>query len=549
MAEDVVLYLNRPPAWQHLSGGLVKALEDLPAKLQKAPAIQWVATVKSLVSKGAAKQAEVDDCELVKWLEDPLLGEKRPVTREDLITRVKERQVTLKEVTLGNPRYESWSHMGLVRNDRTARYAEVLFIANDQKANIQDRLEAIEWEMDQFNFDLERLSSNPEAVLQLEKERRQLLTDLPKAWEYKAPHFTESAGRHGKNLLAHGRELVWGDTYLIEEVQSDWGQRGRINDWKTIPRGPFVTDTKLWAGLVVRRMLQRAAMIPQVKKVAWIRGSMRNGGKQVQEDNLDDFYLKVVRSIVDKAIAKGNGKTAIANLRLGDTVCADVPCFEMTDSVREQLRGTQPMYSLTSVRHEPHVFTDDRRAAFFARAKHMLGSVKHVMLVDRLYDIATGRAVPGRLVNRVMQIALNAEDPEFVLDHECFHYAMRNLFIESERHVVLREFVPGSELNRRTYDTLVERGEKDASAQCLASAEEAAAHGFALWARGTLDMGQSPARGFFEEVRVLFCDLVAWFNRTIQQEQCTTSEDVFKALLNGERAHREDGVQRWRQAA
>lgn len=535
MASDVIRYLNRQPLL--MVGGLVQALEELPAKLQKAPANQWVATLKSLIGNGKAKQAEVDDCQVVDWLQDAILGDKRSVTREEVVTRVKNRQVTVKEVTLGSPQYQTYSHASIA--GAGAQYAEVLFIANSERANIQDRLEEIEWEMDQFNFDLELLSAHPEKVLELEKERHHLMTDLPKAWEYQAPHFTQSAGKHGKNLIAHGRELVFGDTYLIEEVQSDWGQRGRRADWKGIPKGPFVTDTKLWAGLVVRRMLQRAATNPQVRKVAWIRGSMRNGGKQVTEDSLDDFYLKVVRGIVDKAIAKPGGKSRLQNMQIGAHLLPDIPCFEMTDAVREHLVKAQPLYSLTSVRREPHVFDDERRTAFFARARHMIGSVRHVMLVDRLYDIVTGRQVPGRLINRVLQVALNAEDPEFVLDHECFHYAMDALFFDTERKLIEREFAPGSDLNERTREALLAAGEGAAAQQCLQSAEEAAAHGFALWARGRLDVGASPARGFFQEVKTLFLDLVAWVNRTVHGEECTCTEDVFKALLNGQCATKE----------
>lgn len=549
MTQDVVHYLNREP--QLMAGGLVKALEELPAKLQKAPPVQWIATVKSLIGKGAAKQAEVDDCELITWLERAAQGDKRSIGRDEILDHVKNRQVTVKEVTLAEPRYASYSHLRLVETlpALNASYREVLFIANSERANLQDRLEEIEWELEQFNFDIERLSAEPEAVLQLEEERYRLKTDIPKAWDFSSHHFTAQAGKHGRNLIAHGRELVYGDTYLIEEVQSDWGQRGRKADWKGVPTGPFVTDTKLWSGLVVRRMLQRAALLPQVKKVAWIRGSMRNGGVIVGEDKLDEFYLKVVRGIVDKAISKAGGKSQLQNLTIGGNILADVPCFEMSEQVRAQLQSTQPLYSLAKVRPTVHAFSDARRTAFFERAKHMLGSVKHVRLVDRVYDLATGTQVPGRFFNNVVQVALNAAEPEFILDHECFHYGMTNLFYDHEREIILREFAPGSELNRRTHDTLLALGERAASQQCLHSAEEAAAHGFALWARDKLDMQRSPAKGFFQELRVLAGDLLAWFNRTVQKQECTCSEDVFKALLNGHRAEEEPTRARWREPA
>lgn len=544
MAQDLTLYLNRDPAL--MQGSLVRALEELPAKLQKAPASQWLATIKGLLGKGAAKQAEVDDCELLQWLDNPTVDAKRAMTREELISYVKNRLTTVKEVTLGTPQYQTWSHAMHVPG---SRYEEVLFIANSERANIDDRLEEVDWQLEQYNFDLEKLSSDPQGVLRLEAERQELLGNQKKAWDYAAPHFTQSAGKYAKNLIAHGRTLRFGDTFMIEEVQSDWGQRGRKADWKDIPKGPFVTDTKLWAGLVVRRLLQRAATDPSVRTVAWIRGSMRNGGLQVTEDKLDEFYLKVVRGIVDKAISKAGGKTMLRNIQIGATTVPDVPCFEMTDEVRKQLQAVQPLYSLVGLRRDSHKFDDARCQAFFARAQHMLGSVKHVRLVDQVYDVASGRRVAGRFTPRLVQVALNADNPEFVLDHECFHYAMEHLLADHEREVIRRDFAPGSQLNNRTYETLVGMGERDASAQCLASAEEAAAHAFGLWARGKLDVNEREVGGIFRDLRILVSDCVAWLKRTVMGHRCTSSEEVFKALLNGERAEPQTRPARQREAA
>jgi hypothetical protein len=545
MAHDRIVYLNREPAF--MRAGLVSGLEALPAKMQKAPGSQWRAAIKSIVGKGQAKQAEIDDCDVEAFLQGANGIDRPGVLRSELIDYVKNRQVTVKEVTLGEPKYRSWSHAAHVPQ---SAYAEVLFIANSERMNLQDRVEEIDWELEQFNFDIDKLSQDPSAVLRLEDERRQLLVNIPKAWDYTAPHFTQEGGKYAKNLIAHGRELVYGDTYLIEEVQSDWGQRGRKNKWAQVPKGPFVTDTKLWAGLVVRRMLQRAAMNPQVKKVAWIRGSMRNGGLQVTEDNLDEFYLQVVRGIADKAIAKAGGKTQLRNLQLGSHLLADVPMFEMTDAVREHLQGTQPLYSLTRLQARAHEFDDEQRLAFHARARHIIGSSRHVLLVDRVYDIATGRQVPGRYLNRVVQVSLHAGDPEYVLDHECVHYAVdQNLLYAHETEILMREFQPGSELNRRTAATLERLGEHMAARQCAASWEEAAAHGFALWARDKLDVSDKPVQGIFADLRVLVSDTVAWFKRTVLQYQCTNVQEVFGALLNGERAEPERRGARWREPA
>jgi hypothetical protein len=534
---DIVSYLNKPPGV--MLGSLVPALKALPAKLIKAPAAQWVQTVKALASKGV-KQAEIDDCQILAWLESEDLGKTRTITRGELIEQVERKQVTVKEVVLGTPVYRAYSHWGALspEQQQKAKYAEVLFIANSERANLEDRLEEIDYELEQFNFDIERLSREPQAVLQLEKERAAVISDVPKAYDYEAPHFTESIeGKHSKNLIAHGRELVFDDTYLIDEIQSDWGQSGRRNEWRGVPRGPFVTDTKLWAGLVLRRMMQRAAHLPHIKRVAWIRGSMRNGGMQVTEDMLDEFYLKTVRGIADKLISKVGGKVELRSLKVGQTLLADVPTFEMTDPVRAELLKAQPLYSLSGLRKAPLPLDQDRRDAFFARAKHMLGSARHVRLVDRVYDVASGNQVAGRYVNRLAQVSLQAEEPEFVLDHECFHFAMDNLFREHERRVVLDEFAPGSVLNARTRDALIRLNDRAAAEQC-ADAGEAAAHGFALWARGKIDLEESPVKGFFQELRVVIGDALAWFRRTVLDQECVTAKEVFTSLLEGGYADR-----------
>lgn len=488
MAEiDQVTYLNKPPGV--MTGSLVLAIKALPAKLQKAPAAQWLTTLKSLASKGV-KQAEIDDCQIVEWLDSDGLGKNRPVTRDELIEQIERKQVTVKEVVLGKPQYQSYSHWGALSSEQKAKavYREVLFVANSQRANLEDRLDEIEYELEQYNFDLERLSANPQGVLQLEKERSEVLLNVPKSYDYDAPHFAQGVeGKHAKNLMAHGRELVFGDTYLIDEIQSDWGQRGRKDDWRNIPRGPFVTDTKLWAGLVLRRMMQRAAAMPNVKRVSWIRGSMRNGGMQVTDDKLDDFYMKTVRGIADKVLGKVGVKVHLQTLKIGLTSLADVPSFEMTEDLRAELLKAQPLYSLSGLTRTPEPMDKDRRDAFFSRAEHMLGSVRHVKLVDRLYDVATGNQVAGRYINRLAQVSTRAENPEFVLDHECFHFAMENLLRGHERNIILSEFAPGTALNARTRDALLRQNDRGAADQC-GSAEEAAAHGFALWSRNLLSL-------------------------------------------------------------
>jgi hypothetical protein len=532
---DKVVYLNRG-AHPLLAGTLISVINSLPAKLQKAPPDQWIATLKSQVSKGAVKQPEIDDCEVIPWLE-MRKSIKEPITREELLKAINTRQVTVKEVALGSPQYKSYSHKGFASSQ--AVYTELLFIGNSEKANMEDRIAEVEWELEQFNFDISRLSEDPDAVFRLEQERSELMRDSVKAYDFRWSHFSENiSGKHGKNLFAHGRELVDGPMYLVDEVQSDWGQQGRIKEWKGISKAPFVTDTKLWAGLVMRRMMQRAALNPAVEKFYWIRGSMSNGGARAGPSKLDEFYLKVMSGIVDRVIGPAGQKCRMDTLRFSDgTSIADVPCFDMTPAVRERLKQSLPLYSLTSLLPRPRVMDEPERESLMKVASSMIGSVRHVRMVNHLYDVATAKEIAGSYISGLVQVSLRAKNPEQVMRHECFHFAHDKLMSYSERAMITREFSPGTPLNIKVRSILLKENERAAADQCLelgiVGASEAAAHGFTLWSEGRLDLEESPAKGLFEEIRIVVADVIAWFKRAVQDEKITTVEGVFKHLAAG----------------
>lgn len=530
MASDKVIYLNRDTL--KMGGSLVVAINGLPAKFQKAPVKEWANTFKSLVSKGQVKQAEIDDLGIIAWME--IRGAKT-YTREEVLKAIEDQGITIKEVTLGNPIYSSYSHLGEVGSG--ARYAEVLYIANSQRDNIDDRLEEIDWDLEQFNFDIERLSEDPELPARLVAERSQLMAQRLVSHDFKWSHFTRGdLGRHGKNLIVHSRELSYRNTFLVEEVQSDWGQRGRRTDWNGTPKGPFVTDTKLWAGLAMRRLMQRAAENPAIERFYWIRGSMRNGGKIVGRDNLDEFYLKVMSGIVDRALAGTGQKCRLDTLQMGNFTAPDVPCFDMTPAVREKLLQTQPLYSLKSLFPGPRPYSRQDLQNYLGMAEKMLGSARRIRFVGHLYNVATGREVAGSYLNSMIQVSLGAKDVKAELDHECFHFAMDKLFSMSERRMVMTEFAAGTELNARVRDTLLRMNEHAAASEC-SNAEEAAAYAFSLWNKGVFSMQPTPVRGFFQDLRVLIGDAMAWFRRNVLAHEAATVQDLFRRFAGGDYAH------------
>jgi len=522
---NIVSYLNKLQDFG-LSGSLVGAIESLPAKMRRAPAKEWEGAMKGLVSRGLVKQSEIDDLDISGWM----VSKKGPIEREDLVEAIQKRSITIKEVQIGSPMYQRYSHAPF---EPSSRYAELLYIANSQRDNVEDRIEEVEWALEDFNLDIERLSESPEELIALTDERACLMKTRLVSHDFAWSHFVrQDLGREGKNLIVHARELRFGCNFLVEEIQSDWGQLGRCCDWQGVPKGPFVTDTKLWAGLAMRRMMQRAAMDPAVERFYWIRGSMRNGGVQVTKDKLDEFYLKTMSGIVDRVISPAGQKCRLETLHVGSHLLADVPCFDMTPEVREHLRKGQPMYSLAQLLPKPAPVNSEKVQFMMGRASAMTGSPRSIRLVDHLYDVSIGKEVAGNYINGLIQASLRAADLQGVLDHECFHFGMEKLFTEAERRMITRSFAPGSHLSDRVVQLLRQQGDHRAALQCV-DPEEAAAHAFALWGSGKMELNGSPERSLFSELRVLVGDVMSWIRRIALDEKIDTPKALFESFSRG----------------
>lgn len=98
--------------------------------------------------------------------------------------------------------------------------------------------------------------------------------------------FTSSQGSHWNepDVLAHVRlqELTDKDgkrVLLVDEVQSDWAQKGRKKGFEStggpIPNGPFVEKTDAWAALAMKRVMRYAAE-NGYDRVAWTPGALQN---------------------------------------------------------------------------------------------------------------------------------------------------------------------------------------------------------------------------------------------------------------------------------
>lgn len=590
---DIVTLLNASTT-SPMFNRLIQVLAE--HKQGRASAAQWLSMIKAFTQRGV-KQLELEEIGVGDFL---LAAGDRVLTREELVSALEVRRTTVKEVVLERAQYSGWKQPG-------GRYEEALYIANAHVHNLEDEIEAVEHEMEQLSFEPERLSDEPELPLRLERRRADLLTRM-KAPDAVAPswaHFQTDAiaGRHGKRLIAHCR-MTWRDDLLfIEEIQSDWAQRGRRYGWSNLyPRGPFVTNTEAWSGLVLRRTLQRAARSPSTARVAWITESMRNGGRQdsqgeqqaavfqraVAEEmktalqalsasgqpepsetttaamrasietrlttsglprgrgdasGLNEFYLRALPKLVDKLVAGTGEKVQVRELQLEDRQ-VQVPCLEITDAVRERLRQAQPVYSraLLASRGRPRP-DDETLAQLIAQSAKMIGSPRHLRLLAHVYDVSTGAEVAGWFVNNFLdnpiQVSLRAARIDEAIDHECFHFAQAKLLTRAELAMLRERFAPGQPLNHRVRTVLTRRGDFALAAQCD-DPDEASAQAFALWHRGHLEVDEPPVHGLFAGLVELTRDFVQWLRSKVEEHHLQSPQQVFDAFASGQLAARRE---------
>lgn len=567
---DQVLYLNHPDETvQPFYSRLLREIES--SKQGKAPVSQWTAMIKAFVQKGI-KQSEIEETGILERL--AVGDQKQVMQREDLIKLVRSSQVTIKQVTLAQPQFAGYRWPG-------GQYYETLFIANSKRDNVADRIEAIEFDLEQINFDMDRLMD----AITLDDERMRLKKLILEVPDFDNHHFSTAVnGKHGKNLLAHARYTIRGDVFFIEEIQSDWAQRWRKNEPvrryhelietgrtleevmaeigltaeevervryrapQPIPRGPLITNTELWTAMVLRRLMQMAARMPQVNQVAWITGSMRNGGQMVSRDNLGDFYAKIIPKLCEKQIGK-LGKVTPREITLREAQHT-VLGIDMSPELKEKLAGEMPLYA-----HGFALERDDADRALqqakadalrerFAGKVGDIGTLQlvHGLLVDAVEPPVGAGAPMGRYFNGAVAVSLQAKHPEEVLDHEIFHVAYDRMLFSSERAVLDEAFAPGTALTQEVAALAELYYGSTARAESLRSREEAAAYAFSLWSHGYLKLSRaandlfSTTPSIFERIR----DAFTAFWRAIRGEKdrgLDTPAKIFDALEYGTLAH------------
>jgi hypothetical protein len=353
--------------------------------------------------------------------------------------------------------------------------------------------------------------------------------------------------------------------------------------------------------MVLRRQLQRAARNPEIRRIAWMTESMRNGaiqdvaaeaakaeqarqhaeaaklaasefleGKALPEDKeerkalevkarehgelvangrglripadmLNDFYLRVLVKMADKLLGN-TGKMEMQDVDLAGRP-ARIPCVELTAAVREKLGARLPVYSLARVNRQSADENDERFQAALRNARQMLGDLAQVRLLKRVWDLSTGNQASGATVHRLIEISLAARDPVEVMDHECMHFAMNNLLDQREVAMLRRAFAVGSPLHRKVCDLALLDGETRLAGQCQRDCDEAIAQGFAYWAAERLHVDEAP-RGVFARIAEAFRVVGQWIRKAVDGQSLQTVDEVFAHLTTGHLAAREADARR-----
>lgn len=570
----------------------------------KAPPKQWAAMIKALQTKGV-KRSELEDS---KILESLVASDSKSLTRDEVAGLVLSGLPTVKELELAQPRYPDWRHPGGAYKELLFVLNSQRDNVQDELSELEYRIEAMQYDAADLAFSLESLMDDPELPGKMQAQMKALRELLPKAWDYAASHFRGALdGSVDKNIMAHARITERGSLFFVEEVQSDWAQaggkasraaareavialfakklgathlqgperelligaiktkatvelrgvkydpkdpemsaaaeEGRRNGWTgSTPAAPFVTSTEEWSGLVLRRLMQRAAAIPQVNQFAWITQSMRNGGRAGGGASLDDFYKNILPKLADKLLKPHGARVTMGQVTLNG-VTHDVPQFEMTPAVKEALRGPMPLYSLSPVwKGARNGQVEVNRV--LAECELMMGTTRHVKLMETLYDIATHRQVAGKYINNGILLNLHAQNLDRAARHEAWHFATENMLTVDERVAMQREFAPHKLLARRTQQTLIDLGELDAARQC-SHPEECAAHAFALWSTGEMEITEPAPRGLFQEVWAVLKDCGRWLAERVSGETAPTTEKMFEALRSGEMAKAREARGHW----
>ena len=495
-------------------------LEIASYKQARLPAGQWINVIKGFAQKGI-KLAEIIDSKVNDWL-----GERgsEQITKEDLAEYVSFALPSIKELRLsgGDAKYKeySWADAGAMD------YNESLFYFPTVTEDFSDRIADLDEAISALNFDFEKLGNDPDLPIRLDQKRSELLMkqrDAVKSFGGPTTHFASRLRELCPDARADFAHLRWSvadmkghRTLFIHEMQSDWAQKGRANNWAgEYKPAPLVMDTDHWTAFLLRRAMA-LAVETGCGQMTWINGKdMVNGGVISGANGLDEFYQRIV-----PGVAKKLAKPYKADLYLSDVTLRGVEkrlaCMPITMEMKEKLAPHIAVYSYARV--VAAVTYNETAALKMQRALQLRSDrmftedvAMRVSVVRDIFNACDNKQPAGALVSKVAQIAFSAEEPFQALDHEAFHFAYRYRFNSRDREQVTRHFSAGAPLMVRTVRLLIADGNIGAARQASQNPEEAAAHAFSFWRKGSMSLEKVLPAAETVEARIGISNVIAKF--------------------------------------
>ena len=333
---------------------LAQAVAGAPLALDKAPASQWAAWIRSNQSKCAIRSEELESTDVLVYLE--FLGDST-VSRAALLKHIQGKTIVIRDLIRDDlmayqpdrmrfednvarldgewqGEYESTidARQNLVSEalgvddlprDRFTQYPhKVMWPAGAYKELLI--LAPVENELSFDDYLREYRQMFPKAAI-ADAEVRKFWEEghnLPKPGELTSKNLNVYRGGHWDhaNVLAHVRftEQYDPDGYkslVIQEIQSDWAAGARKNGFvsadnpRGVARAPFVGETRDWVALALKRVISYACE----RQIDLIR---INNGQQMSDlfmGGLGDhgmkvFYDQIVPSVLKKLIGGTSAK-------------------------------------------------------------------------------------------------------------------------------------------------------------------------------------------------------------------------------------------------
>lgn len=514
-------------------------------------AVQWINVIKGFSQKGV-KAAEIEDADVIAWLEEK--GDS-VVTKEDIHEFVSFSLPSIKECRLSkaNANYKSYSFAKFAIE---GNYAESLFYFPTVTEDLQDRIADLDEAITVLNFDFDKLAKNPDIVFKLSSRRDRLLDEMNKSGEGNAgsTHFSEKLTDVCPDSRADFAHMRWSimrnaegkRVLFLHELQSDWAQRGRADDWRGVyKKAPLVRETEHWTSFLLRRAIA-IAVEENCDELTWIDGaSMANGGRVRGGAGLDEFYRKIVPSCAKKIAKQYGSEPYLAGADFLKEESKNLAFLKISDAMKIAFSRKIPVYSYANC-VENATFDADR-AAVLARTLQIRANKSlpaqfalKVGVVREVLNAYWNEKPTASLLGKVIEVAFNADDPVAALDHEVFHFAYRFDLKLTERAAVTTAFAPGSPLLAKIVSLLLSKKEYLAAEQATRDPEEAAAHAYAYWRKGQFSerdfqnfaqggFGKHIARIFavvFPQAEQLLRSAVAW----IRKESISPNDFVAKII-------------------